>query len=159
MVKSVCIYRNNEYIFIALEEYLKQYHSQIPNGWVDLKKWIDRVFEKNADYGNLSNEIQVEHFDIKAIKEAYLNLRTMNYNLDDDILKFMAFLFGTSYFIKIGNPAIDLWLNATDLNHPLKNGDKGDFSCMDAIEFRYGQNAIRKKLLSTLRWISSQGGS
>ncbi len=158
MVKTVCLYRNNEYTYIPLSEYLSQYHNKLPEGWLDLKIWINRLFESNADNESLAKEMQVEYFDIKTIKEAFAFLKSKNYNLDEDILKFIAFLFGTSYFTRIGNPTIDVWLKATDLNHPLKNNDKGNFSCMDAIEFQYGQNAIRKKLMSTLKWIGSQGG-
>ncbi len=159
MVKTVSLYRNNEYIFIPLVEYLSQYHNQLPEGWTDLKMWIDRIFEKNADYKELAKEMQVEYFDIKAIKEAFDFLKSQNYNLDEDILRFIAFLFGTSYYTKIGKPTIDLWLNASDLSYPFKTNDIGNFSCMDVAELQYGQNAIRKKLMATLKWIGSQSGS
>ena len=161
MVKSVYIYRNNEYILLSLREYLKEYCNQIPDGWAIIKNWIDRLFEAKTktDYEDLAKEIQVEYFDFKSIKTAYESLKDEYNTFDDDILRFISFLYGTTYFSKIGNPTIEMWLNATDINHPLKNVDKSDFSFMDAIQFEYGQNAVRKKLMSTLRWISSQGGS
>lgn len=33
------------------------------------------------------------------------------------------------------------------------------YSFLDALQYEYGQNIVRKDLLSTLRWIGSQGGS
>ena len=95
------------------------------------------------------------------IKTIYSNLQKEGCKLDDDILKFISFLFGTAYFSKIGNPTLQEWLSAVDINHPFKTKeDLGyGYSFLDALQYDYGQNAIRHTLFSTLRWISSQGGS
>lgn len=163
MVKSVRIYRNNEFILLPLDEYLTEYNSQIPEGWKWYSKWLDKVFniKTELEYNNLIREIQVEDFDISKIKEAYLRLRSDYSFFDDDILKFIAFLFGTNYFFKIGNPSIEQWFNSIDINHPFKElkSIESGFSFYDVIQYKFGQNAIRKRLLSTLKWITSQGGS
>jgi hypothetical protein len=143
--------------------YLTKYHSEIPEGWVDISDWINRVFniQTDSDYKALGRELQVEEFDISKIKESYIKLKNKYINIEDDILKFISFLFGTSYFSKIGNPTFDRWLNAVDLNHPNKKKEElgYGFSFQDVLQYKFGQNAIRKNLLSTFRWISSQSST
>ncbi|CAM3165962.1 hypothetical protein [Flavobacterium frigoris] len=163
MVNFVRIYRNNEFTLLAIEDYLKEYHSQLPEGWTEISNWLDRLFDiKNEqEYKKLSEEMQVEIFDLNKIKTTYSNLNKECYMFDDDILKFISFLFGTAYFLKIGNPTLQEWLSAVDINHPFKTKeDLGyGYSFLDALQYEYGQNIVRKDLLSTLRWIGSQGGS
>jgi hypothetical protein len=161
MVNFVRIYRNNEFILLTLEDYLSDYHSEMPEGWAEVSHWIDRVFKiKNEEeYKKVSEEMQVETLDLNKIKTTYDNLEKEDNRFDRDILKFISFLFGTSYFTKIGNPSIDQWLNAIDINHPFSERENGGFSFVDALEYKQGQNAIRKSLLTTLHWISSQGGA
>lgn len=161
MVNFVRIYRNNEFILLPLEDYLTDYHSEMPEGWAGICDWIDRLFkiENEQEYKNISEEMQIETFDLTKIKIAYSNIEMGGYGFDKDILKFISFLFGTSYFSKIGNPSIDQWLNAIDINHPFSEEENVGFSFMDALRYDCGQNAIRKILPSTLHWISSQGGS
>ena len=161
MVNFVRIYRNNEFILLPLEDYLMDYHSEMPEGWTIIRNWVDRLFkiENEQDYKNVSKEMQVEPFDLDRIKIAYNNLEKKNYGFDKDILMFISFLFGTSYFSKIGNPSIDQWINAIDINHPFSEKENVGFSFIDALRYDFGQNAIRKILTSTFRWISSQGGS
>ena len=161
MVNFIRIYRNNEFILLSLEEYLSDYHSQMPEGWAGVSNWITRLFkiENEQDFIKISAEMQVEPFDLNKIKIAYNILKKEKYGFDKDILKFISFLFGTSYFTKIGNPPIDQWLNAIDINHPFSERENGGFSFVDALRYEYGQNGIRKNLLSTLHWISSQSGS
>lgn len=163
MVKSVRVYRNNEFILLPLDVYLAEYNSQLPEGWIWYCRWLDKVFniKTEFEYDDLAREMQVEYFDVYKIKESYLRLKSDYSMFDDDVLKFIAFLFGTNYFLKIGNPSIEQWFNSIDINHPfkeLKNIEVG-FSFYDAIQYKFGQNAIRKNLLSTLKWVTSQGGS
>jgi hypothetical protein len=162
MVKSVRIYRNNEFVLLPLNEYLKAYNSEIPEGWQWYSEWINKVFniQTEFEYDYLSRETQVESFNVSKIKESYIELKNSYVIFDDDILRFIAFLSGTSYFFKIGNPTIDQWLNSNDINHPFKKEENigAGFSFQDVIQHGFGQNAIRKILLSTLKWIGSQGG-
>jgi len=122
MVNFVRIYRNNEFILLFLGDYLKEYHSQLPEGWAEVSSWIDRLFDiKNEqEYKKVSEEMQVEIFDLNKIKATYSNLYKEGYKFDVDILKFISFLFGTSYFSKIGNPTLQEWLNTVDINRPFK---------------------------------------
>jgi len=163
MVNFVRIFRNNEYVVLPLQDFLNVNCAQLPEGWSGISNWINRIFEiKNEeDRDVLSREIQVEYFDIVKVRDAYTRLKNEYADFDEDILKYISFLFGTSYFLKIGNPTIDEWLNAVDINRPFKKRVDSDygFSFVDALGYNFGQNAIRKKLLSTLHWISSQGGS
>lgn len=163
MVKFVRIYENNEYILLPLQDYLQDNSTQLPEGWIKVNDWINKVFEIKSDmeYQSLLDEFQVEDVDIRKSKESYTNLKSKYNNFDDDILMFISFLLGTTYFSRIGNPTIEEWLNAVDINHPFKKEeDLGyGYSFFDASRYEFGQNIIRKKLLSTLHWISSQGGA
>ena len=163
MVNFVRVYRNNEHTLLPLREYLLEYHSDLPEGWDRISRWIVRVFDirTESEYQVLARELQVEDFDVFKIKEAYIKLRDDYSYFDNDILRFFAFLSGTTYFPKIGNPTFDQWLNSIDINQPFKERESLDygFSFIDASKYSLGQNSIRKSLLSTLRWISSQGGS
>lgn len=163
MVKSIRIYRNNEFTLLSLAEYFSEYNSELPEGWIWYCEWLAKVFniKTKMEYDSLRREVHVEHFDVAKIKKSYIKLKSDYSAFDDDILKFIAFLQGTSYFSKIGDPSIEKWLNSIDINHPFnekENGESG-FSFKDAIQYKFGQNAIRKRLLSTLRWITSQSGS
>lgn len=125
MVKSVRIYRNNEFTVLPLDEYLREYHSELPEGWTRYCEWLDKVFDikTELEYDILARETQVEHFNVFKIKESYRKLKNDFSIFDDDIIKFIAFLMGTSYFSRIGNPSIEQWLNSIDINHPFK-GEK-----------------------------------
>lgn len=160
MVKFVRIYRNNEYTLIPLNDYLKEYHYKIPDGWEDVNNWLSKVFKirSELEYINLKKELQVEDFNISKIRETYLKIKEEEPSFDEDILMFISFLFGTMYFSKIGNPSLNEWLNSFDINHPFKNKSDYGFSFIDVLQYEFGQNAIRKILLSTLHWISSQSG-
>ena len=163
MVNFVRIYKNNEFTLLALDDYLKEYHSQLPEGWTEISSWINRLFDiKNPqECKKLSQEKQIEIFDLNKINATYSNLHKEGYKFDDDILKFISFLFGTAYFSKIGNPTLQEWLSAFDINHPFKTKETlgYGYSFLDALQYEYGQNIIRKDLFSTFRWLGSQGGS
>lgn len=160
MIRVLKYIKSGVPIYISFEEYLEEYCKEIPEGWNDMSKRIDKVFnfQTEADYKILGSELQVENFDISKIGSSYSHLKKEYPNFDEDILRFISFLLGTSYFSKIGNPTIDQWLNANDINHPFKEKGNEGFSFTDALQYVSGQNAIRKLLLSTLHWISSQGG-
>jgi hypothetical protein len=163
MVNFVRIFRDNNYMLVSLEDYLKEKYILQPEGWSETCDWINKVFniQTELEYNILAKEAQIDNFDVFKIKEAYAKLTNEYFNFDNDILKFISFLLGTSYFSKIGNPTIEEWLNAVDINHPFKKKENVGYgySFFDALQYEFGQNIIRKDLLFTLRWISSQGGS
>lgn len=162
MIKVLKYIRSGVSVYISLEQYLEEYCKEQPEGWTWYCDWINKVFniQTEMEYDALAKETQVERFDVFKVKESYIKLKNQYAEIfDADILRFIAFLLGTNYFSKIGNPTLEKWLNSKDINHPFKENQDYDFSFMEAIKYDYGQNAIRKNLMSTLRWISSQGGS
>lgn len=151
MVKKIRIFRNNEFLLIPVKDYLNEYHKEIPEGWEQISNWIDRVFnvESQEELKILESQMQVEQLNLLEIKKSFLWLKEKYGILSDDILKFIAFLFGTKYFSKVGNPPIDQWFNANDINYPFKISENNvGFSFIDALQFENGENAIRKNLLS-----------
>lgn len=163
MVKKIRLFKNNDFIYITLEEYLIEYHSQIPEGWILFNNRLIKVVESENESEKLRlvTDYQVEDFNIIKFKDSLNELIYKYTNFDQDILRFISFLKSTSYFEKIGNPTLNQWFNSIDINHPFKktNESYSGYTFFEAIEFVNGQNAIRKSLLSTLPWISSQIGS
>lgn len=164
MVKFITIFRNNKFIQYGIDDYLMDYCQNIPEGWDFYSDWIKKIFEiqKDADYQVLAKHTQVGYFDISKIKDAYTELiKIYSTIFDDDILRFIAFLKGTKYFTKIGDPTLNQWLNSVDINDPFKRDTEnfGGLSFIEAIRYKNGQNYIRNTLLSTIKWISSQSGS
>lgn len=159
MVKSIQVFRNNEYVFMPLGDYLTEYHNRLPEGWLSIIDWLNQVLEAKSDLDCdlLAKEKQVELFNKSKIRKTFNELKKEYSIFDIDILKFIAFLSGTTYFIKIGSPSIENWLNSEDINKPKK--ENMDFSFIDLTQYEFGQNAIRLRLLSTLRYISSQMGA
>jgi hypothetical protein len=60
------IYRDNEDIFISLEEYINQYHSELHYSWIEYQSWIDEGM-------NLRNGEDYENY-IKKIKPKEIRL-------------------------------------------------------------------------------------
>ncbi len=143
---------------MPLIDYLKEYNSRLPEGWVLIIDWLNQVLEVETelDCDLLAREMQVELFNVSKIRKTLDELKKDYFIFDIDILKFIAFLSGTTYFIKIGNPSIVEWLNLGDINKPKVKKENMDLSFMDLIQYEFGQNAIRLSLLSTLKYISSQ---
>jgi hypothetical protein len=121
MIKVLKYHRGGENIYIPFEQYLDEYCKEIPESWVWYCEWLNKVFniQTELEYDFLARQIQVESFDVSKIKESYIKLKEDYSVFDDDILRFIAFLSGTSYFSKIGNPTLKHWLNAVDINHPM----------------------------------------
>lgn len=163
MIKVLKYKRGGENVYFSLEQYLEEYCKSAPQGWHNIINWIDKILTVNnkADFELILLEMHMDDLNIDNIKFKYNQLKTINYGFDDDILQFIAFLHGTSYFEKIGNPSIDEWLNSVDINHPSiqKTYQEYGYSFFDALKYELGQNAIRRDLLSTLHWVLSQGGN
>lgn len=162
MESKVKLFRNNKIVFVPISEWFEEHNKELP---IEIKQYyeiVSEIFDIKGidDYKRIYDFLWID-FNYHRILLKYEELEQMNLPFDEDIIKFIAFLFGTPYFGLIGYTTFDVWLNAKDINHPVKNdGEESfDFSLLEAINYKYGQNAVREKLLSTLKWISSQGGS
>ncbi|MBP1677512.1 MAG: hypothetical protein H6Q20_2071 [Bacteroidetes bacterium] len=148
-------------MYISIIDYFKEYYRELPKESMTIFETISKIYEiKNVDdYKNIYDFLWID-FNYHRVLIKYDELAKMTLPFDDDIIKFIAFLYGTSYFIRIGYPDLDVWLNAKDINHPFeKNIDINEgFSLIEAVKYEYGQNAVRAMLLSTLKWIGPQGG-
>ena len=154
-----------EDILTPIEDYFDYYYSE--NGW----RWQERndawwemqeeLVEKafNSKNEKESREVSAKYyissFDANKIRKKYEELKNENLPFEDDIIRFISFLFGTIYFQRIGNPALSQWLNAKDINSPYaKREDENEgYSLLEATQYKYGQNAVRSQLITTLKRI------
>lgn len=162
MVKKIKLFRNNKFVLVPITEWFEEHYRVLPIETIRLYNEISRIFEiKNLDdYKKIYNFLWID-FNYHRILIKYDELKQMDLPFDDDIIKFIAFLYGTPYFGLIGYTTLESWINAKDINHPNKNeNDENEgFSLLEAVNYNYGQNAVRSRLLSTLPWLSAQGGS
>lgn len=158
MVKRIKIYRNNEYLLIPIEQYLEEYHSKVDPDWERIiTSIVIKAFNlsNHDDYQAFLKSTSLHSFNYIKMKEFYMSIYKQWDFFDDDILKFIAFIYARDYFQKIGNPNLEDWLNAKDLNKPFKEhtGDES-FSLMDVVNLKFGKNAVRNQLLRTLKIIT-----
>jgi hypothetical protein len=160
MVKEKYIQTFNKKI--PIQVFFDEHYKDLPIDTIRFYKEISKIFEiENLDdYKRIYNFLWID-FNYHRILIKYDELKLMGLPFDDDIIKFIAFLFGTQYFGLIGYTTFEKWLNAKDINDPNnKEIDENEgFSLLDAVKYNYGQNAVRVQLLSALPWISAQGGS
>jgi hypothetical protein len=146
---------------IPIDVFFEKYYKEFPKESKKTFEVISKILEIKTleDYKRINDYLWI-HFNFHKIFIKYEELQKMKLPFDEDIIKFIAFLSGTTYFGAIGFTTIENWLNAKDLNHPHKKveDENEGFSLMEAINYEYGQNAIRRRLLSTLKWLTSQGG-
>jgi hypothetical protein len=155
--------RNKRYIktysaLLPLESFLEQYCSKTIQSWFDIQKYVNDAFniQTHGDYEAFLKAFYVSRFDYEKMKEFYKKIKIDLSFFDDDILRYIAFIEGLGYFEKIGNPSLDVWLNAVDFNRPFKQyGEYDGFSIMEVVYLKYGGNAIRNQLLSALRYVTS----
>ena len=148
-----------------IQEVFDYYYSE--NGWMQEeydKAWwgmqeelIEKAFNcKNEEESReVSAKYYIGSFDANTIRKKYEELKNESLPFEDDIIKFISFLFGTMYFQKIGNPTLSQWLNAKDINFPyakIEEENEG-FSLLEATHYKYGQNAVRIRLITTLKRI------
>lgn len=162
MVNTIKLFRDNKFIFMPISEWFEDKYKDLP---LETKRYynvIAEIFEIKGleDYKKIYDFLWID-FNYHRILIKYEELKQMNLPFEPDIIKFIAFLFGTNYFGLIGCTRFEDWLNAKDINHPNKEiVDKNEgFSLLEAVNYKYGQNAVREKLLSTLPWLSAQSGS
>ncbi|MDJ0933706.1 hypothetical protein [Breoghania sp.] len=154
MVKKVKLYKNNKYIYVPISEWFEKHYKELPYESRRDFEIISKIFEINTldDYKEIYDYLWID-FNYHRILIKYEELKKMNLPFDGDIIKFIAFLFGTRYFGHIGHTTFEKWLKAKDIHHPnkkIENENEG-FSLLDAVKYKYGQNAIRSRLLSTLK--------
>jgi len=90
------------------------------------------------------------------MKKFYKKNRSKLNCFDDDVVKYISFIATLGYFEMIGNPTLDVWLNATDINHPYDKYRDDGFKMngtLNLIKFHNGMNAVRNRLLSALKII------
>ncbi len=162
MVNKIKLFRDNKIIFIPITEWFKNQYTKLP---IESKKHfevIEKIFEIKDldDYKKIYDFLRID-FNYHRILIKHEELKRMQLPFEQDIIKFIAFLFGTTYFGLIGFTSLEAWLNAKDINHPNKEeAPKNEgFSLLEATNYNHGQNAVRETLLSTLPWLSAQGGS
>lgn len=145
---------NNEYCFVTLQEYLNIYHSELSSDWGKFMLYVSKAFAiKGEDsFQEFLFEMNLNTFDYVLMKEKYNMLKSSQEMalFDDDIVKFISYLYGFGYFERIGTPNLNTWLNAKNLNRPFN--ESGEYSLLEVIDLKNGGNAIRHKLLSSLNW-------
>jgi len=163
MIK-VRAYRNRVYTYITLEQYLKENCSEAPIGWwQDINELINRSLNITNDEDNeyFNKRMNLKQFPYERVKTLYINFKNSRYNnlLEDDILRYIAYIYGFGYFkradffINIHKPDLDIWLNTNNVLWAW--GDKKDlpkdeqYSLMDLLSYKYGQNGIRRELLKS----------
>jgi len=158
MVGCIKVFRDNKITLIPIPEWFESNFKVMPTESKKYFQVIESIFEIQGidDYQKNYDFLRID-FNYHRILIKYDELIKMHLPFEQDILKFISFLFGTTYFGLIGFTTLESWLNAKDINHPNKKEEFG-YSLLEATNYKYGQNAIRVKLLSTLPWISEQGG-
>jgi hypothetical protein len=155
MVRKIKIYRDNKDMLVSIDEVLKQYESKLVSDWNRiLEDLVYMAFDiKDEDtYKAFLKNSGLQCFDYEKLQSLYEKIKTELDFFDDDILKYISYIATFDYFEQIGNPSWDVWLNAININKPFdKNDEYGGFSIMEVMYLKYGENAIRRKLLSALR--------
>lgn len=164
-MKIVRIYRKGVIEEIDLQEKLCIYNSELPKSWVEIIKEVEELlniktpkeyedFLKTYDYYRY---FLGDTFISPKIRRFYGALKKTKYKkmFEDDILKYISYMYIFGFFDKIGcvldknNLDIDNWLKS---NNPFgysysKEQLKYKYSIIDLIPLKYGMNGIRELLL------------
>lgn len=147
-----------QYENLEFEEFIRLNYSRISDDWKKYMEFVKIAF--NADtkdkQDSFIKKMYLKQFCFTKMKEEYHRIIRLDLPMEDDILKFIAYLYGIKYFERIGNPTLKYWLNSKKINQPFSsftgdNGYKGN-SLLELTKFELGQNVIRNWLLSTLKW-------
>jgi len=143
--------------YILLEDYLKKYYTELVPDWNRiLEKLVYKAFDIRDEntYKMFLESASLKYFDYKKMEELYVSIKVDLDFFEEDILKYIAYIATYGYFERIGNPNWHVWLNAKNINKPFEKHDEYDtFSIVEVMGFKYGNNAIRSKLLSALEII------
>lgn len=165
MVASVRIFKDNKYTSISLEEYVDQYCQEAPKGWFeDIDEFVNTGMNitNDMEYEQYLQKMNLKWFDYESVKTLYTHLKSSKYNkmFDDDILRYIAHIYGLGYFdrikysIDINNPNLDDWLNTKNVFRPIKerNNQNEGYSIMDLVLLKNANNAIRHELIFSSKW-------
>lgn len=156
-----------EYIYITLQDALKKYHQNPPEGWFEyIKGWVNEGMNIHTEeaYNKYLKKMNLKWFYYEKVNRLYQNLKKSKYNdmFDDDILRYISHIYGLGYFertnyeIDINNPDLDKFLNTKNIfsssyvKSQLEEYEK--YSLMDLLPLKNGMNAIRRELLSSSKW-------
>lgn len=155
---QIKIFKYNQNIFIPLQEYLDKYHNEVHPAWNEYMEWVNEgmSIENNEEYQSFIKKMNLKWWDVKKVLEFYENLKhsELSKYFDDEILRFIAHLYGIGYFNRIGNPKLEEWVNVKGVFKPNREQIPMDekYSLMDLVNYRNGLNAIKKELIFALKW-------
>lgn len=164
---SALIYKNGETIKLPIEKYLILYHQTPPEGWLDeINNYVNFSLniKNDVDLKIFLNKLNLRWFNYANVQLLYENLKKSKYNsiLEDDILKYISYLFGLGCFdrinitIDVDNPNLDIIINTKFLFHSINvrnnTSEENMFSFADLIPLKNGMNAIRHELLLGKKW-------
>jgi len=157
---QVRLFKNNEYILIPLQDYLLQTHNEVHPAWNEYMKWVNEGLSINneKEYQTYIKKLNLKWWDTEMVRKQYEDLKSSEFAqlFDDDILKFIAHLYGIGYFNRIGMPNLSLndWVNIKGIFKPNRDRipDNEKYSLMDLVHLENGLNAIKYELLFALKW-------
>lgn len=144
--------------YISLGQYLEENYSVVPPVWNEYMEWVNEGMSISNDdeYQSFIKRMNLRSWDAKNVLEFYENLKRSNLAeiFDDEILKFIAHLYGIGYFNRIGNPKLEEWVNIKGVFKPNRERIPIDekYSLMDLANYRNGLNAIKQELIFALKW-------
>lgn len=166
MIK-VLLFKDGLKVELPLEEFLLEYHEKAPEGWLEeISQHVDLSLkiENEEELNQFLNTLNLKWFNYKKVKTLYNNLKNSRYNniFDDDILRYISFLFGIGCFERMNieidyeNPNLDSILNTKFIFHPKNEKNQiskmNMFSILDLLPLKNGMNAIRSELIKARKW-------
>lgn len=155
---QIRLFKENKYIHIPLPQYLDEYHSTVHPAWNEYMDWVNEGMNISTDeeYNSFIKKMNLRSWDVNSVLEFYENLKCSKLAevFDDEILRFIAHLYGIGYFNRIGNPELEEWANIKGVFKPNRERIPIDekYSLMDLVNYRNGLNAIKKELIFALKW-------
>jgi hypothetical protein len=154
----VKVYRNNDYVFLSLQDYVNQYHTELHPSWIEYQSWIDEGMSLNndQDYQQYINKLNLKKYDYVRVNQMYQDLTRSKFAkfLDKEILKYISQLYELGYFNRIGNPDLETWFNTKNVFEPHRekiSADEG-FSLLELLPLKNGSHALKNTLLFALKW-------
>ena len=128
--------------------------------WNEYMKWVNEglSISNEKEHQTYIKKLNLKWWDTEMVRKQYKDLQNSEFSqlFDDDILKFIAHLYGIGYFNRIGIPNLSLndWVNIKGVfkqnRERIPNNEK--YSLIDLIPLRNGVNAIKRELLFALKW-------
>jgi hypothetical protein len=154
------VYRGGKDIYIPLQQAVNDYYQEVPKGWYQyIEEWVNEALsiKTGEDYHRYLEKTHMRWFNYEDVIAAYANLKRSKYDtmFEDDILRYIAYMYASGFFKKYGgfkdiyDPDIDDWLNFKGI---YKTG-MYEYSLMDLLPLKHGQNAIRWKLVFAEKWL------